>query len=126
MVSLPWFANLKTSLLKYFSNSIDISWQQGYIHFSVLLSKDRQTRAVGNGRLLSHFFWKHFFLKHRAWGIGHRASGMAHRASGIGHRALGIIGCLTSVFLTSVRSVAELLPSGAIDCKIIKILRFLT
>jgi len=58
MVSLPWFANLKTSLLKYFANSIDISWQQGYIHFSVLLSKDRQTRAVGNGRLLSHFFWE--------------------------------------------------------------------
>jgi len=25
MVSLPWFANLKTSLLKYFANSIDIS-----------------------------------------------------------------------------------------------------
>ncbi|MCY7385935.1 MAG: hypothetical protein LH628_25900 [Microcoleus sp. CAN_BIN18] len=58
MVSLPWFANLKTSLLKYFTNSIDISWQQGYIHFSVLLSKDRQTGAVGNGRLLPHFFWE--------------------------------------------------------------------
>ncbi|UNU27145.1 hypothetical protein D0A37_28070 [Microcoleus vaginatus HSN003] len=25
--------------------------------FSVLLSKDRQTGAVGNGRLFPHFFW---------------------------------------------------------------------
>ncbi|WP_228049919.1 hypothetical protein [Tychonema sp. LEGE 06208] len=26
--------------------------------FSVLLSKDRQTGAVGNGRLFPHFFWE--------------------------------------------------------------------
>ncbi|MEG5036433.1 hypothetical protein [Microcoleus sp. AT3-D2] len=51
--------------------------------FSVLLSKDRQTGAVGNGRLFPHFF-----LEAGASGIGHRASGIGHRASGIGHWAL--------------------------------------
>ncbi|MEG5236354.1 hypothetical protein QUB77_19175 [Microcoleus sp. AT9b-C3] len=83
--------------------------------FSVLLSKDRQTGAVGNGRLFPHFFGKQ----------GHRASGIGHWGLDIGHWALPNFG-LRDIRYIRYKSLAELLASGAIDCKIIEILRFLT
>jgi len=51
------------------------------VNFSVLLSKDLQTGAVGNGRLFPHFFGEA-----GASGIGHRASAK----QGIEYWAFGI------------------------------------
>jgi hypothetical protein len=76
--------------------------------FSVLLSKDLQTGAVGNGRLFPHFFWERIRKK---CDISRKKSSAVKREKG---RRLDI----------QRENSRGNSSERAIDCKIIEILRF--
>ena len=75
--------------------------------FSVLLSKDLQTGAVGNGRLFPHFFWR----KNWKCDLSRKKSSAVKREKG---RRLDI----------QRENSRGNSSERAIDCKIIEILRF--
>jgi hypothetical protein len=75
--------------------------------FSVLLSKDLQTGAVGNGRLFPHFFWG----KNWKCDLSRKKSSAVKREKG---RRLDI----------QRENSRGNSSERAIDCKIIEILRF--